>query len=149
LERRFVLAYTGAPRQSGINNWEVFQAHIGGDARVWRNFDEIGAIARGMHRALARGAWGEVAQLLRAEWKLRKTNAPGISTPRIEKLMRAASASGAMAAKVCGAGGGGCVIFFAPPEKRAAVAAAVARAGGMLLPFRVARRGVTVSRARG
>jgi len=25
IESRFVLAYTGAPRQSGINNWEVFK----------------------------------------------------------------------------------------------------------------------------
>ena len=36
IESRFVLAYTGAPRQSGINNWEVFQAHINGDRRVLR-----------------------------------------------------------------------------------------------------------------
>ena len=33
IESRFVLAYTGAPRQSGINNWEVFKAHIDGDKR--------------------------------------------------------------------------------------------------------------------
>src|SRR5579883_3495133 len=28
LERRVVLAYTGAPRNSGINNWEVTKAHV-------------------------------------------------------------------------------------------------------------------------
>ena len=38
LDSRFVLAYTGAPRQSGINNWEVFKSHIHGDRRVFRNF---------------------------------------------------------------------------------------------------------------
>src|SRR3954453_18832563 len=81
IESRFVLAYTGAPRRSGINNWQVFQAHINGDRRVLRNFDQIGKIARGMHQALARGAWREVAALLRAEWELRRTNAPGITTP--------------------------------------------------------------------
>src|ERR1019366_6528039 len=31
LNRRFVLAYTGVPRNSGINNWEVMKAHIDGD----------------------------------------------------------------------------------------------------------------------
>ena len=46
IEMRFVLAYTGAPRQSGINNWEVFKAHINGDKHVFRNFEEIAAIAR-------------------------------------------------------------------------------------------------------
>ena len=29
-ERRIVLAYTGAPRNSGINNWEVTKAHVDG-----------------------------------------------------------------------------------------------------------------------
>jgi D-glycero-alpha-D-manno-heptose-7-phosphate kinase len=149
IESRFVLAYTGAPRQSGINNWEVFQAHINGDRRVLRNFDKIGEIARGMHQALAHGAWRDVATLLRAEWKLRRTNAPGISTPLIDKLIAAASGSGALAAKVCGAGGGGCVVFFAPPEKKHLVAEAVSRAGGRILPFQVARDGVTVVGARG
>src|SRR5258705_9267014 len=41
IESRFVLAYTGAPRQSGINNWEVFKAHINGDKRGFRNFERI------------------------------------------------------------------------------------------------------------
>jgi D-glycero-alpha-D-manno-heptose-7-phosphate kinase len=149
IEARFVLAYTGAPRQSGINNWEVFQAHINGERRVLKNFDQIAEIARGMHQALALGAWREVGALLRAEWKLRKTNAPRISTPLIDKLIAAAMASGASAAKVCGAGGGGCVIFLSPPERRHRVAEAVQRAGARILPFRVARDGVTVVGARG
>ncbi|MDP9269275.1 MAG: GHMP kinase [Acidobacteriota bacterium] len=148
IESRFVLAYTGAPRRSGINNWEVFQAHINGDRRVVRNFDEIGKIARGMHQALARGAWHEVASLLRAEWKLRRTNAPGITTPLIDRLIAAATKNGALAAKVCGAGGGGCVVFFAPPEKREQVAEALRRSGGQVLPFKVARNGVSVMGAR-
>jgi D-glycero-alpha-D-manno-heptose-7-phosphate kinase len=41
IESRFVLVYTGAPRHSGINNWEVFKAHINGDKRVFRNFEQI------------------------------------------------------------------------------------------------------------
>src|SRR5205823_8148033 len=52
IESRFILVYTGVPRQSGINNWEVFKAHINGEKRVFRNFEEIGAIARAMHAAL-------------------------------------------------------------------------------------------------
>lgn len=34
LERRLVLAYTGATRNSGINNWEVTKRHIDGDRDV-------------------------------------------------------------------------------------------------------------------
>ena len=39
LNERFVLAYTGAPRNSGINNWEVMKRHIDSDAAVHRNFE--------------------------------------------------------------------------------------------------------------
>src|ERR1700734_894775 len=57
IESRFVLSYTGAPRQSGINNWEVFKAHINGDKRVFRNFEQIVSIARDMRAALAHSDW--------------------------------------------------------------------------------------------
>jgi D-glycero-alpha-D-manno-heptose-7-phosphate kinase len=148
LEKRFVLAYTGAPRQSGINNWEVFKAHIEGDKRVFRNFERITEIARGMHEALAAADWTAVGELLREEWKLRRTNAPGITTPLIDKLIEASRRNGALAAKVCGAGGGGCVIFYTKPESKMRVEAAIAKAGGTVLPFRVERRGVTVKRGK-
>jgi D-glycero-alpha-D-manno-heptose-7-phosphate kinase len=148
MDRRFVLAYTGAPRQSGINNWEVFKAHINGDRHVHKNFDSITAIAQGMHEALTHARWDEVARLLREEWKLRKTNAPGISTPLIEKLISAAKTNGGRAAKVCGAGGGGCVIFFVEEDARERVSDAIARVGGTVLPFMVSRDGVSVETAR-
>jgi D-glycero-alpha-D-manno-heptose-7-phosphate kinase len=145
LDSRLVLAYTGAPRQSGINNWEVFKSHINGDRKIFRNFERIGEIARGMHTAVATQDWKSVARLLREEWKLRKTNSPKITTPLIEKLIKAATRNGALAAKVCGAGGGGCVVFIATPEKRDKVAEAIRQQGGKVLPAMVARRGLTVS----
>jgi D-glycero-alpha-D-manno-heptose-7-phosphate kinase len=145
LDQRFVLAYTGAPRQSGINNWKVYQAHINGDRRVFRNFENIAEIAQAMHVALAQSDWTQVIRLLREEWKLRKTNAPRISTPLIEKLIKAAAKNGAKAAKVCGAGGGGCVVFLCEPDARERVAAAVAAHGGQVLPARVAREGLRLT----
>jgi D-glycero-alpha-D-manno-heptose-7-phosphate kinase len=144
LDHRFVLAYTGAPRQSGINNWEVFKAHINGDRRIFGNFERIGQIARAMHTAVSHADWPEVARLLREEWKLRKTNAPRISTPLIEKLIKSATRAGAQAAKVCGAGGGGCVVFLCEPEAKEAVAAAIRDNGGQVLQATVARDGLVV-----
>ena len=40
-----MLCYTGKPRQSGINNWELFARHINGDRRTWRNLAQIAAVA--------------------------------------------------------------------------------------------------------
>lgn len=145
LDRRFVLVYTGAPRKSGINNWEVFKAHIDGDKKIFHNFERIGEIARAMHHALSMADWKQVAKLIREEWKLRKTNAPRITTPMIEKLVAVAMRQGALAAKVCGAGGGGCVVFLTEPENREHISAAIRSYGGQVLPALVARDGLTVS----
>ena len=145
IESRFVLAYTGAPRQSGINNWEVFKAHINGDKHVFRNFERISAIARAMHQALVRADWDDVARLLREEWKLRRTNAPGITTPLIDKLIAEAGRNGGRAAKVCGAGGGGCVIFLVEEGTASRVATAIGDNGGHVLPLQVARDGLRIS----
>ena len=142
IESRFVLAYTGAPRQSGINNWEVFKAHIEGEQRVFRNFARIAEIAVSMYRALSHADWDEVARLLQEEWKLRRTNAPGITTPLIDKLIAAALKSGGKAAKVCGAGGGGCVIFLVEKGASSRVATAIGENGGRVLPLQLARDGL-------
>jgi D-glycero-alpha-D-manno-heptose-7-phosphate kinase len=142
VESRFVLAYTGVPRQSGINNWEVFKAHIDGDKHVFRNFESIAQIARAMHGALRHGDWDGVERLLREEWKLRRTNAPGISTPLIDKLIKVAGKHGGRAAKVCGAGGGGCVVFMVDKGSASRVATAIGDNGGRVLPFQVAREGL-------
>jgi len=142
IESRFVLAYTGVPRKSGINNWEVFTSHINGDKRVFLNFERIAAIARAMHQSLVGADWDGVARLLREEWKLRRSNAPGISTPLIDKLIVIAGKQGGQAAKVCGAGGGGCVIFLVEKGAASRVATAIGDAGARVLPLQVARDGL-------
>lgn len=148
LDSRFVLAYTGAPRQSGINNWEVFKAHIDGNKKVFRNFENITAIAQAMHTAIGNAKWSEVARLIREEWRLRRTNAPGITTPFIDKLVAVAKKNGGLAAKVCGAGGGGCVLFFTEPGSRERVENSLREAKATILPFRVAREGLSVQSIR-
>ena len=142
MNKRFVLLYTGAPRQSGINNWEVFKQHIDGDKHVIRNFAEISRIARAMHLALKTAAWDDVERLLNQEWKLRRTNAPGITTPLIDKLIAAAKKQGARAAKVCGAGGGGCVILLIAEGTRDRVHESIRRNGGQPLKFQISRHGL-------
>ena len=147
LNERIVLAYTGEPRNSGINNWEVTKAHINGDRAVRRNFDRIAAIAAGMRSALEKADWNEAARLLREEWTNRKKNAPGITTPLIDKLIESTRKAGAKGAKVCGAGGGGCVFFLVERGAKARVSELIVQAGGQVLPVQVAPQGVRVKSA--
>lgn len=144
LNARVVLAYTEIPRNSGINNWEVTKAHVDGDKKVHKNFDEIAAIAHAMRDALSRRNWAEVSRLVRAEWSHRKKNAPGISTPMIDRLVERTRKSGATGAKVCGAGGGGCVLFMVEPNAKQRVSDVIRAEGATVLLVEVATRGVRI-----
>lgn len=144
LLRRVVLAYTGAPRQSGINNWEVMKAHIDGNQKVIRNFERIAEISRHLRKALEAENWEEVGRLIRAEWDNRRKNAPGITTPFIDKLVKTAARAGGIAAKACGAGGGGCVLFYVEDQAKTAVGKALTAAGARVLPTGISPNGLTL-----
>ena len=141
---RIVLAYTGAPRNSGVNNWEVTKAYLDGNRKVLRNFAQITTIASAMRAAIDKSDWTEVGRLLREEWSHRRKNAPGISTPAIDRLVSVTRKAGALGAKVCGAGGGGCVFFLVERGARETVSRVIENAGAEVLPVKVAPHGVTV-----
>ncbi len=144
LERRIVLAYTGAPRNSGTNNWEIMKRHIDGDRQVFDCFERIRDTAVAMRRALERADWDEVGREIANEWTNRKRLAPGVTTPTIDQLIERATKAGATAAKVCGAGGGGCLFCYGPPHAQSAVAAALVAAGARVLDWRIEREGLRV-----
>ena len=144
LERRIVLAYTGAPRNSGTNNWEITKRHIDGDRHIFDCFERIRDTAAAMRSALRRGDWDEVGRQIAFEWANRKRLAPGVTTPTIDNLMSRAGAAGATAAKVCGAGGGGCLFCYGPPGAHEAIAGALASAGARVLEYRVEAEGLRV-----
>jgi D-glycero-alpha-D-manno-heptose-7-phosphate kinase len=144
LEERLVLAYTGMPRHSGTNNWEIIKRHLDGDRAVFDCFERIRDTAVAMRHALERGDWDEVGRQIAAEWENRKRLAPGVTTPEIDDLMRRAASAGATAAKVCGAGGGGCLFCYGPPDRRPAIAAALTQGGARVLDFQIEMEGLRV-----
>jgi D-glycero-alpha-D-manno-heptose-7-phosphate kinase len=144
LQSRIVLAYTGAPRNSGTNNWEIVKRHLDGDRQVFDSFERIRDTATAMRRALEREDWDGVGRELAREWENRKRLAPGVTTPAIDTLMARARAAGATAGKVCGAGGGGCLFCFGPPSARSAIAQALADGGARILEFRIESEGLSV-----
>ena len=143
LEQRIVLCYTGEPRNSGTNNWEITKKHIDGDTHVFDCFERIRDTAAAMRTAMTAGDWDGVGTAIAEEWENRKRLAPGVTTPAIEGLIARAIAAGATAAKVCGAGGGGCLFCYGPPQHREGIASALAAGGARLLDFRIERHGLT------
>jgi len=144
LERRLVVCYTGKPRQSAINNWGVFKAHIDNKKSVVNNLECISQIAQKMRAALEAGNWADVGRLMHTEWQFRRRNLPTISTKTIDRIIETTRRKGALAGKVCGAGGGGCVVLLIEPDARERVEKAVVEAGGQLLPMHIDRQGVQV-----
>lgn len=142
LERRIVLAYTGAPRNSGTNNWEITKRHLDGDQAIFDTFERIRDTAIAMRAALVAGDWVEIGRQIAIEWSNRKRLAPGVTTPAIDALIERAMAAGATAAKVCGAGGGGCLFCYGPPDARSAVAQALANAGSRVLDYHIETEGL-------
>ena len=142
LERRIVLAYTGAPRNSGTNNWEITKRHLDGDRHIFDCFERIRDTAVAMRDALRADDWDEVGRQIAREWENRKRLAAGVTTPAIEDLIARGTAAGAAAAKVCGAGGGGCLFCYGPPGARASIAGALAAGGARVLDYRIEMEGL-------
>jgi D-glycero-alpha-D-manno-heptose-7-phosphate kinase len=143
LERRIVLCYTGEPRNSGTNNWEITKKHIDGDRFVFDCFERIRDTAAALRDALVKEDWDGVGRAIAEEWDNRKRLAPGVTTPAIESLIARAMTVGATAAKVCGAGGGGCLFAYGPPDRRNDIRIALASGGARILDFRIDQRGLT------
>ena len=146
LEERIAICYTGEPRLSGTNNWEVFKRHIDGDPELFKIFDGIRDSARAMRAAMLSGDWNAVGEIMRNAYPNRKRLAPGITTPQMEKLVEIALANGAEAAKVCGAGGGGCIAFLCSEGRKQDVERALAvEEGAEILDWKFSGEGLTVS----
>jgi D-glycero-alpha-D-manno-heptose-7-phosphate kinase len=144
LQRRIVLAYTGAPRNSGTNNWDITKRHIDGDRHVFDCFEHIRDATSGLRQALTKADWTSAARHIQLEWKARKQLAPGVTTPAIDELIASAASAGARAAKVCGAGGGGCLFCLADPADVPAVQKALTDAGATLLEYYIETTGLLV-----
>ncbi len=102
-------AAEGAAVLAQLQNWRITREARAGLADGTLAPERLGALLTAHHRWLRDG--------------LR------ISTPKLERLVDAALAAGALGAKVTGSGGGGCMIAYAP-GRETVVAAAIDAAGG-------------------
>ncbi|HEV8159462.1 MAG TPA: hypothetical protein VGP58_10550 [Pyrinomonadaceae bacterium] len=145
LEERIVICYTGEPRNSGTNNWEITKRHINGDAETFAIFEGIRDSSRDLREALLANDWVQTGEILKAAYPRRKNLSPNITTPQMDLLIDRALTSGAIAAKVCGAGGGGCIAFFCEENRNADVEKALAEEkDAEVLRWNLCERGLTV-----
>ena len=146
LHDRVAVCYTGEPRNSGTNNWEITKRHIDGDPELFDLFEGIRDTSVQMRQALLSKDWDRVGCTLKNSHPQRKRLSPNITTPHMDQIIEAALANGAIAPKVCGAGGGGCMAFFCEEGRRADVEAAIAAQPGVeVLDWHLSMDGLTLS----
>ena len=145
LEDRIVVLYTGEPRNSGTNNWEITKRHIDGDKELFDIFEGIRDSAVELRDALLENRWNDVGEILKKAHPARKRLSPNITTPHMDHLIEVAEANGAIATKVCGAGGGGCIAFFCEEVRKADVENALSsEENAEVLQWRINSQGLTI-----
>jgi len=143
--RHLTLFDSGRSHSSGMNNWEVYRTRLEGDGEVARHLDQIRDAAREMAHGLRQEDFPAMGSALAREWAARRLLAPVVSSPTIERAIRAALGAGAWGGKACGAGGGGCVVFLSAVDRTEHVRGALANLGeGEVLPVNVVNRGLHV-----
>ena len=146
LEDRTVVIYTGEPRASGTNNWDITKRHIDGDPELFDIFEGIRDTSLQLRGSLIEGNWEKAGTILRLGYPQRKRLSPHITTPHMDHLIAVAEANGAIATKVCGAGGGGCIAFFCETGRKSDVENALKNeTDAEILNWKVAEEGLVIT----
>jgi D-glycero-alpha-D-manno-heptose-7-phosphate kinase len=118
LEASMLTCFTG---QSRVSSKIIAEQSANMTASRENVIDALHALksdAQSMKLALLKGEVQQIAEIMDRSWLAKKRTASSISNAAIEELYSFATANGALAGKVSGAGGGGFVIFVAKPETR-------------------------------
>ena len=84
LEERIAVCYTGEPRNSGTNNWEITKRHIDGDRELFEIFECIRDTSLELRTALLQQDWNAAGRILAASYPHRKRLSPNITTPQMD-----------------------------------------------------------------
>jgi D-glycero-alpha-D-manno-heptose-7-phosphate kinase len=146
LREAMILSFTGESRSSGPTNWDAVKGYVDGREETRQGLDRIRETSLAVREAWLAQDIEALGRLLGEEWENRCRLAQGVSTPRIEKIVAAASRAGALASKICGAGGGGCLVTIAREGRRDDVRQALERSGAEVLDFDFDLEGLVVRR---
>jgi D-glycero-alpha-D-manno-heptose-7-phosphate kinase len=111
LERRLHLYFTGVQREA--NKILREQSDNVSEKRTTAPLVELLELARQSEDALGRGDLDGLGELIRVGWEHKRGLASGISSDRIDQWVTRATSSGAIGAKLTGAGGGGYLLAMA------------------------------------
>lgn len=142
LQRRLVLVYTGARRNSSTIHTAVWDRYRSGDVATVAALRSLKQTAEDMKLALHTSDLDTFGRLLSANWHAQRALHPAVSTPWLDQVLELGTRNGALGGKGCGAGGGGCAVFLARDGAVTSLRAAMAEAGLRLLDVQFDSYGV-------
>ena len=122
-----LIADSGVPSPTAITVGDVRRAWQAEPDRYQRLFSTVGGIVRAARAAIESGEAGSLGPLMDENHAL--LCEIGVSSPELERLVRAARKAGALGAKLSGGGRGGNLIALVTPEIAGTVAQALRQAG--------------------
>ncbi len=129
LSSHLLLSNTGRTRLSSRILSRQIQSYESGEPLVLKSLEGLKRLAIEMKDSLLRGRVDRFGSLLDEDWELKKQLDSRISNPSLERIYKAARASGATGGKILGAGGGGYFLFYCEPENKQGLVKALERAG--------------------
>jgi D-glycero-alpha-D-manno-heptose-7-phosphate kinase len=118
LRERFLLFDTGERRSASDVLAVQEERTRAGDGEVTRNLDRARELAVDTASALEAGDLDACAELMAAQWELKRARSPAIVTERTALLHAAALAAGARAVTLMGAGAGGHLLAYTEEPER-------------------------------
>jgi len=145
LAERLLVIDSGEGRSSGPSNWDMYRRAIDADPAALVALQRVARAGRLAAEGLDSGDFVRLGRAMRADHAARADWSPLVTTERLEAIIGAALAEGALGAKVCGAGGGGFAVALArDARQRVRIACAVEEAGGLVSSAGPSRRGARV-----
>ena len=117
LRDQLLLFYTGETRSASAMLSDQRDRSIAQDTSMLDNLHHTKHLGFECKNLLLAGDLGGYAELLVEHWRNKRRRSVGMANQRIDRLYDAAISSGALGAKLVGAGGGGFLLVFTPrPE---------------------------------
>lgn len=139
-----IVGYSGvkADTVSLIN--KVSKKFGNNEIRLGQIYNEMEKIAEKAKKEIVFENWEAIGKLMHENQKLLKEL--GVSTKKLDQMIKGAEKAGAYGAKLSGAGGGDCMISLGPLEKVSKINKAIKDCGGVVLKVKTNVQGVRIEK---
>lgn len=142
LQIPLIVGYSGTKADTTEMIQSVAKKQKENSQKVERIFSAIGTLVDDAKIKIEEGEWDRVGTLMKFNQEYLRDL--GVSTEKLETLIKAVSESGAYGSKLSGAGGGDCMIALVSEGSRDAVIASIKSAGGVVIPVVTGEEGMRI-----